>query len=54
MPTYEYRCQKCGHKFTEVMSVKELETKKVRCPKCSSQRVVRELSLFNAHTSRKS
>lgn len=54
MPTYVYKCQKCGHEFTLVMSVKEMETKKVKCPKCSSQRVAREITPFFAHTSKKS
>jgi len=32
MPTYEYRCMKCGHKFEEFqsMSAEPLDT----CPKC--------------------
>ncbi|MCD6340124.1 MAG: zinc ribbon domain-containing protein [Verrucomicrobia bacterium] len=54
MPTYEYRCAKCGKRFSKTMSVKELESVKVKCPKCSSARVVREISGFFANTSRKS
>src|SRR5690242_12886172 len=32
MPTYEYECQKCGHRFEEFqsMTAKPLQ----RCPKC--------------------
>jgi putative FmdB family regulatory protein len=32
MPTYEYECQKCGHRFDEFqsMTAKPLQ----RCPKC--------------------
>jgi putative FmdB family regulatory protein len=36
MPLYEYICKKCQHKFSEVMSVKQHDTKKVQCPKCKS------------------
>jgi putative FmdB family regulatory protein len=32
MPTYQYRCNKCGHEFEEFQSITEdpIET----CPKC--------------------
>jgi len=35
MPTYEYECQKCGHRFDEFQSM----TAKllVRCPKCKGK-----------------
>ena len=32
MPTYEYECEKCGHRFEIFQSMKD-EPKK-RCPKC--------------------
>ena len=32
MPTYEYECEKCGHRFELFQSMKD-EPKK-RCPKC--------------------
>jgi putative FmdB family regulatory protein len=32
MPTYDYRCRKCGHRFELFHSIKD-ETAK-RCPKC--------------------
>ncbi len=32
MPTYQYRCRKCGHAFELFHSIKD-ETPK-RCPKC--------------------
>lgn len=32
MPTYDYECEKCGHRFELFQSMKE-EPKK-RCPKC--------------------
>jgi putative FmdB family regulatory protein len=32
MPTYEYECQKCGHRFEEFQSMKDAPLSK--CPKC--------------------
>jgi putative FmdB family regulatory protein len=32
MPTYEYECDKCGHKFEEFQSITAEPLKK--CPKC--------------------
>ena len=39
MPTYEYECPKCGHKFERFQSITD---KPVRtCPKCKGRRVKR-------------
>jgi len=40
MPTYEYRCQKCGHRFERTQGIKDAPLK--RCPQCGSevQRVI--------------
>ena len=54
MPTYEYRCEKCGTEFTEILSLAEHEDIKVACPECKSKKVVQILSVFTAQTSRKS
>lgn len=35
MPTYEYRCEQCGHQFDELQSFKD-EPLKV-CPKCHQE-----------------
>ena len=32
MPTYEYECQKCGHRFDLFQSIKDAPKK--TCPKC--------------------
>lgn len=32
MPTYEYECQKCGHRFEKFQGIKEEPVK--RCPEC--------------------
>ena len=35
MPTYEYECQKCGHRFEEFQSMKDAPL--VKCPKCKGK-----------------
>jgi len=35
MPIYEYKCQKCDHKFEKLVFGEE-ETK---CPKCNSKKI---------------
>jgi putative FmdB family regulatory protein len=35
MPTYEYECQKCGHRFEEFQSMKDAPLTK--CPKCKGK-----------------
>ncbi len=37
MPTYEYRCRKCGHQFELFHSIKDDSPK--RCPKCRGRAV---------------
>ncbi|MCH7761602.1 zinc ribbon domain-containing protein [candidate division TA06 bacterium] len=32
MPTYEYECSSCGHRFERFQSIKEAAVK--RCPRC--------------------
>ncbi len=54
MPTYEYRCSKCGEEFVQIMSIREYGETKVTCPKCKSEEVKQQLSEFIARTSRKS
>ena len=54
MPAYDYKCGKCGEAFSLIMSIKEKETKKVKCPKCKSVRVKPVYSGFFAVTSKKS
>lgn len=38
MPTYEYECDGCGHKFEEFHSIKE--TREV-CPECKEKKLRR-------------
>ncbi|HEY9593660.1 MAG TPA: zinc ribbon domain-containing protein [Spirochaetia bacterium] len=46
MPIYEYECKSCGGSFELFMR----SDTKVVCPSCESEKVVRKLSLFAAHT----
>lgn len=39
MPTYEYECDACQHKFDELQSISEKPLKK--CPKCKKQKLRR-------------
>jgi putative FmdB family regulatory protein len=53
MPTYSYKCKKCDHRFQEILSFKEYEEGKRKCPKCGSCNVEQILETFFAKTSRK-
>ncbi|MCX5834413.1 MAG: zinc ribbon domain-containing protein [Deltaproteobacteria bacterium] len=54
MPTYEYLCGDCKHKFILIMSIYEHDKKKVACPKCRKKNVKQRISTFLTKTSRKS
>ena len=54
MPLYEYICRKCHKKFGEVLTIKEHDSKKIRCPKCKSEDVATVIEPFAAITSKKS
>jgi len=54
MPTYEYRCGKCGRRFEKIMTFSEHERKpRPPCPKCSSRKVEQLASAFQAVTGKK-
>src|SRR6266576_949778 len=42
MPTYEYKCEACGHKFEKFQSIKSGPIRK--CPKCGKNKVRRLIS----------
>lgn len=42
MPTYEYRCSACEHKWEEFQSIKAEPSKK--CPSCKKQKAQRIIS----------
>jgi putative FmdB family regulatory protein len=57
MPTYEFLCLKCEESFERIYSLNEYETemkKKIKCPKCASTNVVRQISAVQVKTSKKS
>lgn len=43
MPTYEYRCDKCGHEFEREQRITEDPIKS--CPKCRAQKARRLISV---------
>jgi putative FmdB family regulatory protein len=56
MPTYEYRCDKCGKEFTRIESISTHGRKKIPCPnpKCKSTHVSQVFTPFYAKTVKKS
>ena len=54
MPTYQYRCVKCGEVFDHVEHLAEHETARLNCPKCGSDAVQHQPTPFFAKTSKKS
>lgn len=54
MPTYEFRCNKCGTIFERQERITEHEKSHPSCPKCKSEAVVPVLADFYAMTSKKS
>jgi putative FmdB family regulatory protein len=39
MPTYPYRCEKCGETFERTETISEHEATRAQCPKCGSKKV---------------
>ncbi|MBM4168613.1 MAG: zinc ribbon domain-containing protein [Ignavibacteria bacterium] len=55
MPTYEYRCHQCDHRFTETLTIDEHEKNPTPpCPKCKSSEVKQVFSAVSVVTSKKS
>ena len=54
MPTYEFECKKCGHKFNLVESIVAHDQHKEQCPQCSSKDIKNLISTVNVKTSKKS
>jgi putative FmdB family regulatory protein len=54
VPTYQYRCAKCGKVFEHVEHVAEHETAKLQCPQCGSREIEHQPTSFFARTSKKS
>ncbi|MFA5866329.1 MAG: zinc ribbon domain-containing protein [Phycisphaerae bacterium] len=54
MPTYQYRCRKCGKTFEKTATFSEHEQQtKPACPKCKSRSVQPFISSFQVITSKK-
>jgi putative FmdB family regulatory protein len=54
MPMYDYNCLDCGKESLVVLTLKEHESSKVKCPKCGSTKMQQLYSPFVAHTTKKS
>lgn len=54
MPVYEFKCGKCNKAFSLILSIKEHDSKKIKCHKCKSVKVKPVYSGFFAVTSKKS
>ena len=54
MPTYEFECRKCLHRFNLVESISEHDKHREKCPKCASAEVQSLISAVNLKTSKKS
>jgi putative FmdB family regulatory protein len=54
MPSYDYRCLSCKKKFTLILSIKEHDASRKKCPKCGDKKVEQLITSFIAKTSRKS
>jgi putative FmdB family regulatory protein len=54
MPTYEYRCPECKKQFSVILSIKEHDGKKAKCPKCGGKKPDQILTAFQVKTSKKS
>jgi putative FmdB family regulatory protein len=49
MPIFEYNCRGCHHSFEQIiLSARE----QVRCPKCDSSAVEKQLSVFSSPANR--
>ena len=54
MPTYEFQCQKCGHRFNFVESIAEHDKQKEKCPRVPVLRPKALISAVAVKTAKKS
>ncbi len=55
MPIYEYLCKNCQNLFIISLTLKELSSNpQIKCPKCDSQDVRKQIGSFFAKTDKKS
>lgn len=46
MPLYEFRCQKCGAEFEQIVFSTDREP--IKCPICTASKIERLLSIFSS------
>ena len=44
MPTYDFACQECGHRFSQYLAIADKD--KARCPKCAGAKVTQLFTGF--------
>jgi putative FmdB family regulatory protein len=54
MPSYDYRCVNCKKEFSTILSMKEHDARKAKCPKCGGKKLEQRITSFMVKTSRKS
>jgi putative FmdB family regulatory protein len=54
MPSYDFRCKKCGKKCSLKLTVQQMESHRYKCPKCGSKQLEKLVTGFFAQTSNKS
>jgi putative FmdB family regulatory protein len=54
VPTYEYRCAKCGESFSRNERISDHASNRPICPKCKSERVEQTFSSVYVKTAKKS
>lgn len=54
MPTYEYRCQDCGKRFSLFMTYQEFDSAVVECKYCSSKNISRKIGRIRVAKSEES
>ncbi|QHA00991.1 FmdB family zinc ribbon protein [Dehalobacter restrictus] len=47
MPTYDFICEKCGHKFSVFCSVSSRD--KQVCPQCANDKISQRFTTVNAY-----
>ena len=52
MPTYEYRCDKCGERF-EITCHMDERDKPAVCPNCKSKKITPVISSFTCEAPKK-
>ncbi len=54
MPVYEYFCEVCHKEFEQILSLHEHDEARIVCPKCGSDKVHQQITMFTAVTGKKS